>query len=342
MAPPPVDHRRPGLVWPVALDPAGITGPTRSQARGPHWVAAGHGLYLPAGLDPALATDQRIVSAAAAAPPGSAVTGWAALRWAGARHLDGTTGRRTLPVPVAAAASGCAGRAGIAVTTAAHLRDGHREVDGLTVTSAAGSAAFEVMRMRVCVEAVALVDRVTAADLVSLEELRSYRRHLGGLRHVRRLDAALDLATENCWSPMETVLRLCWHEHGIRNVVCNRPVFALDGAFLGTPDVLDLDTGTCGEYDGGLHLAGRQRHQDIRREGLLRRHGLEYVEMVAGDLADPWDFLRRTDDARRRASRLDRGWTLAPPPGWVQTHTVAQRRALDPWQRQRYLRWQSR
>lgn len=81
--------------------------------------------------------------------------------------------------------------------------------------------------------------------------------------------------------------------------------------------------------------------KDIRREATFRRAGLEYVEMVAADLADPRDFLRRTDDARRRAAGLVRGWTLTPPTGWVETHTVELRRSLEPWQRARFLRWQA-
>ncbi|WP_141015133.1 hypothetical protein [Nocardioides sambongensis] len=341
MSPPAVDRRRPGLVWPVAIDPAGITGPTRAQARGPHWRRDAQGLYLPTGLDPDLATDQRIVTAAAAAPEGSAVTGWAALRWAGVRFLDGTAQRRPLPVPVAAPASAYAGRPGTLVSTADHLRRETVEIDGLTVGSAASATAFEVMRATTLVQAVAVIDRVAAADLASLDELRAFRRTLQGLRNVRRLDRALEHAVENCWSPMETVLRMCWHERGITNVVCNRPVFALDGTFLGTPDVLDLDTGTAAEYDGALHLAGRQRATDIRREATFRRAGLEYVEMVAADLPDPGGFLQRTDDARRRAAGLVRGWTLTPPPWWVQTHAVALRRGLEPRQRARFLRWQA-
>lgn len=341
MTPPPVDPRRPGLVWPVAIDPAGITGPTRGQARGSNWVREAHGLYLPAGLDPRLAVDQRIVTAAALAPADGAVTGWAALRWGGARHLDGTRGRTELPVTLAVPPSGTEGRSGIAVCTEEHLRRAPHQVDGLTLTSYLAATTFEVCHAPALVDAVAMIDRACAADLVSIRELRDYRTTLVGRRWVTRLDLALELAEENCWSPTETALRLCWHGLGITNVVCNRPVFALDGTFLGTPDVLDVETGTVGEYDGELHLAGRQRAKDIRREGVFRRAGLEYVEMVAIDLADPRDFERRTLDARARAAALPRLWTLTPPTGWVETHTVELRRALTPWQRARFLRWQA-
>ena len=299
------------------------------------------GLYLPVERDPALAVEQRIVTAAALLPPGGAVTGWAALKWAGAKQLDGSRGRVELPVDLAVPGRVVRGRPGIRITTEQRLREETVEHHGLTLSAHTGSLAFAIRHAVSLEEAVALVDRVCAVDLVSIAEMQAHRSLLVGQRWVSRLDAALDLAVENCWSPMETVLRLRWRGMGITNVVCNRPVFALDGTFLGTPDVLDVDTGTAGEYDGALHLAGRQRSKDIRREGLFRRHGLEYVEMVAGDLADASDFERRTLDARARAVTLERRWTLTPPPWWVETHTVALRRALTDHQRERFLRWQA-
>lgn len=341
MTPPAVDLRRPGLMWPVATDPAGVTGPTRAQARGSSWVREAHGLYLPAGQDPTLAVDQRIVTAAAIAPLGGAITGWAALRWGGARHLDGTRGRTVLPVPLAVPPSVCEGRPGIAISAEQHLRWNLIEVDGLTLTSYLAAVTYEVCHAPSLLHAVAMIDRACAADLISCDELRAYRALLAGHRWVTRLDAALELADENCWSPPETALRLCWRGIGMTAVVCNRPVFALDGTFLGTPDVLDVESGTAGEYDGALHLAGRQRAKDIRRDGLFRRAGLEYVEMVSADLGDTSDFERRSLDARARAASLERNWTVTPPPGWVETHTVELRRALTPWQRSRFLRWQA-
>jgi len=39
-----------------------------------------------------------------------------------------------------------------------------------------------------------------------------------------------------------------------------------------------------------LHLAGKQRAKDIRREGDLRAVGLEYVTMVSADLRDQSGF----------------------------------------------------
>ena len=341
MSPPGVDLRRPGLVWPVRVDPDGQLGPTRAQARGRSWWSPHRGLFLPVGLDPALSVDQAIVSAAVLMPDGGAVTGWAALRWRGVRHLDGGRAGAALPVPLAVPAGVLTTRPGLVLARDAHLRAGAEELEGIVVSRPEAAVAFEVRHARNLTDAVAMIDRAAAADLVSLAELEAFAAGLGGHRWITRLRAAIALADENCWSPMETVMRGHWRSIGLTDVVCNRPVFDLEGNHVGTPDLLHLPTGTVGEYDSALHLAAAQRGKDVRREGAFRRLGMEYVEMVTADLADPRDFLRRTQDAVERSRALDRRWTIVPPRGRVETHTVELRRSLDDWQRDRFLRWQA-
>ena len=63
--------------------------------------------------------------------------------------------------------------------------------------------------------------------------------------------------------------------------------------------------------------------------------------MVAADLVDPSDFVWRLRAAYERASyqpESRRRWTIVPPSWWTPTLTVAERRALDPWQQDRLLR----
>ncbi|MBC7275912.1 MAG: hypothetical protein H5T77_05410 [Nocardioides sp.] len=191
-------------------------------------------------------------------------------------------------------------------------------------------------------EAVRWIDLVAAGDLISVQELAAYEKKLATWEGVDHLREALIHADENVWSPAEVDLRLTWTIRlGLQHVVTNRPVFDLDGRHIGTPDVLDLERGVVGEYDGGLHLAGKQRAKDLRREGEFRRVGLEYVTMVAADRRDPSDFKRRTLEARARASRIptsEWSWTIDPPRWWVSTSTVAERRALPRAQRVRFLR----
>ena len=177
-------------------------------------------------------------------------------------------------------------------------------------------------------------------DRVSIAELAGHAVTLNGWYGVGQLREAIGLADENSWSPMEPEMRLHWQlDLGLAHPLCNHPVFDLAGNHIGTPDLLDVEAGVVGEYDGGLHLAGERRASDIQRESLFRRAGLEYVTMTSFDRRDPSQFLRRTREAQGRArrSRAERGWTVDPPPWWTPTVTVEQRRTLTADQRARFL-----
>src|SRR5690242_3218973 len=89
--PAPFHERRPGLVAPVRVDPQGLTGPTRGEARSKRWRRSSYGLYVPTSAESGSA-EQRIVEAAAVLQPGDGVTGWAALHWQGARWFTGILG----------------------------------------------------------------------------------------------------------------------------------------------------------------------------------------------------------------------------------------------------------
>lgn len=306
------------------------------------WRRTGHGLYLPARLD-ADSLEQRLVEIGTALPAGSGLTGWAALAWLRTRWADGTgADDHDLPVPVLVPNHRTRTRPGVLIS-AEMIRPGEiRAIDGLPITSPLRSVCFEARHARSLTESVRWLDVTLAADLVSLEELAAYQGTLTAWTGVPRLREAITLADENSWSPMETEMRLQWVlSLGITTVMANRPVFDADGSFVGTPDLLDPEAGVAGEYDSGLHLPGVQRAKDIRREGLFRRVGLEYVTMTAVDRRDPADFLQRTIDAQRRARHLTRSWTIDPPPWWTPTTTVAARRALTDAQRERYLRRQA-
>lgn len=339
---PPEIPGRPGLVRPVRVDPDGERGPTPAQVRGRAWRRCYNGLYVPSDVD---ADDprQRALEAAAVVPRDGALTGWAALAWADVRWVDGTDrSGRPRPATICAPGHRIRARPGIEVSAERLLQAERRRLDGVILTHPLRSVAYEARRAPGLLDAVRWLDLVAASDLVSLAEVAAYAETLTRWAGIDHLRIALPLADENVWSPMETELRLTWTvTMGLGEVVCNRPVFDLDGRRVGTPDVLDLERGVVGEYDGELHLAGRQRATDLRREGAFRRVGLEYVTMVASDRRDPGDFIRRTREARARAARTpvsERRWTVDPPSWWVSTHTVAQRRALDGWQRERYLR----
>ena len=121
----------------------------------------------------------------------------------------------------------------------------------------------------------------------------------------------------------------------------NRPVFDLNGRHIGTPDLIDPNTGVMGEYDSLIFHNAARRAKDLQRDHDFRSHGLEPVSMVTGDLEFAGAFLMRLRAAYARAEARpasERRWTLELPPWWVPTFTVAQRRALSESQRKIWLR----
>ncbi|WP_228387606.1 hypothetical protein [Nocardioides sp. dk884] len=322
----------------MPIDPTGQSGPTPGQARGRRWRRTSAGMYVPADVDSGR-VEQRIVEAAAVLGPHGAVTGWAALCWSGARWFDGSDGR---PVVIATHVNLRPDPRWVPCKEGIDPRD-HDRVDGLPVTTAVRSVCFEARHAPDVATAVVALDMAAYSDLASLEECRVYTQwRLRTWTGVPQLRAALVLADENSWAPTESAMRLVWTDAGgMPRPLCNRPVFDLDGRHLGTPDLIDAELGVVGEYDGKDHFSSARRARDLTREERFRTHGLEPVTMVGADLADPAAFVARLRAAYQRASRrpaAERRWTLAQPRRWIPTETVAQRRALDPWDRARLLR----
>jgi hypothetical protein len=314
-------------------------GVTKRQAEGPNWVRTGPGLYVPA--DTLQSPEQRIVQAAALLRPGGAVTGWGSLRWLGGAWFEGmrADGEQYDDVQLA-----CDHRRPWRGVTVCEEGLDPREVlvvDGVPVTDPVRSVVF-LMRyatsLRVAVRA---FDMAAYNDLVSYDEVSAYVGCHHAWTGIPLARKALEHCDENAWSPTEVDMRLLWElGAGLPRPLTNMPIFTLGGRHIGTPDLLDPVSGVLGEYDGGLHLAGARRARDIRREAVFREHGLEPVTMVAEDRIDNRAFLDRLQAAYRRARRRltsDRSWTVVPPPWWVATHTVQQRRSLTADQRRRFL-----
>jgi hypothetical protein len=303
-------------------------------------------LYVVA--DAALTTEQRIVEAAAVLPAYGGVTGWAALRWLGASWFEGTRhgGRELRPVILAVADRSIRPQGGIA-TSEERLNPTQLTVyAGLRVTTAVRSLFFEMRYAATETEAVQHADMAAYHDLVSRDELLAFADVNPGWTGIEQFRVSIRDMSENVWSPTEVTMRRLWqHDAGLPRPLCNRPVFDLGGHHLGTPDLLDPVNGVLGEYNGALHLEGTRRARDVQREAGFRRAGLETVEMLAGDLANPYPFLGRLGEAYSRAGRKpasDRRWTLELPPWWVPTFSVSQRRNLDDDQRRRLLRFRLR
>jgi hypothetical protein len=302
---------------------------------------------VPADADPGR-VEQRIVEAAALIPPGGgAVTGWAALRWLGGRWFDGYTPSGQVRSVDLAMWSDLRPQAGVSICQERLNPAEVMNVDGLPVTMPVRSVCFAMRYASNMRDAVQAFDMAAYDDLVSLAELEAYggmvpRTGLSGWTGIPQCRKATALGDENAWSPQEVVMRLIWMEDaGLPRPHTNVPIFDRRGNLIGTPDLFDEEAGVVGEYDGPHHLHRGQRARDVRREEALRSAGLEYLTMLAGDSADRRELAGRMVEARRRARWLpksERAWTLDPPPWWVPTLTVDQRRRLTADQRRRLLR----
>ena len=337
VSPTPFHPGRPDVVGPVRVDPTGVLGPTRGQARGPYWRSSTYGYYVPQSVGDT--PEQRIVEAAAVLPPGGAVTGWGALHWLGARWFDGMRAGGQEPIPLWSPTF-VREQSGLTVSQTLIGNDELLRIDGLQITAPVRSVAHEVRYAPSRVAAVVALDMAAYSDLVSHAELAALIAEWPGGQGRPRLRAAAGEADENAWSPAETQMRLSWTDAGFARPLCNQPVFDLEGRHLGTPDLIDPIAGVFGEYDSALHLTMTSRAHDLDRQSTFERHGLEGVVMLGPDLFDPTRFWRRLRDAYDRAAAQRRacGWTLTPPDWWTGTVTVDQRRALSEAERARLLR----
>lgn len=336
---------RRGLVTPVRVDPTGVAGPTPKQARGPRWTRTSCGLYVPGDTD-RTSPEQRIVEASAVLPPHAAITGWAALRWMGARWFDGTVAGDPAALVDVVLATGGTGNVraqpGIRPSEERLPRDHVLVVDGIPVTSPAFAVLFEMRYADRLWSAVRAMDLAAQGDVASIAEVLDLAGRLNGWTGIPQAREALPLADENVWSPQEVWLRELWTaDCGFPRPLCNQPVFDLEGNHIATPDLLDPIAGVAGEYDGALHLSGDRRARDLRREAALRAVGLEFFAVVAADRRDRAAVTARMREARSRAALLPedrRQWTLRLPDNWPPTATVAQRRALTASDRAVWLR----
>jgi hypothetical protein len=336
---------RPHLILPARVDPRGLTGPTEAMTRTASWRRSSPGRYVPASV--ALTTEQRIVEAACLLPEYGGVTGWADLHWrGGTRWFDGARAEGA-PRPVWLAVGGDDVRPQPGINIIAERLDPRdlAVVDGLSVTTAVRSVCFEMRYALSERDAARTLSMAAYYDLVSIDELAEYASRHSGWTGIPRCRAAIPFAEENCWSPTEFEMVWVWRvEAELPRPMCNHPLFDLHGNHIGTPDLLDVEAGVVGQYEGGFHLAGAQRSVDVRAEERYRDLGLECFTMVAADRGNTLRMVARMHAARTRARwepETRRQWTAEYPSWWVPTHTVELRRALDTEQQRRLLRYRA-
>jgi hypothetical protein len=282
-------------------------------------------MYVPTDVDGTV-VEQRILEQGSRIPGYGSVTGWAALRWHGAAYFDGTGyDGELLPVPLVL-------HDGIRPDprfTQTESQLAHTEwgvVDGLPVTTVQRALFDEVRRIVSVREAAVAIGMAAAAQLISVRLFARYvaqRNAWTGVPHARK---ALALARDDCRSPQEHRMVLVWVlDAGLDPPLCNREVFDHDGRLIGVPDLFDPVAGLVGEYQGEDHKNGPRHRKDVAREERFRDHGLEFFELVGGDMARRDVAVSRMLHARRRAKFLPAescAWTLEPPPWRSRPETV--------------------
>lgn len=299
-------------LWtPVALDPSGLSGPTKDSARRANWRRTSWGQYVPSSV--AESVEQRILEAWAGVPLGL-ITGWAALRLYGGGFFEGLEGdgltARDVPILVGHHHRPSV-RPGVHLIRCVDMPQPHWR-HGIAVTSPARSV-FEAMRFaRSERHAVTEVDMAVAANITTIADVVEECQRIHKVRGIVGVRRALALADEHSRSPMETWLRLTWLlDANLPPPVMNRRVWDRSGRLIGVPDLLDLEAGVAGEYDGALHRDRERHRHDVSRWEGFRAVGIETFAVVAGDRTHT--VVARMHAARKRALWLppqDRQWTV--------------------------------
>jgi hypothetical protein len=313
----PICKRPEGLVPAVRVDPKGVAGPTPRGVRGRAWERIAPALYVP--RDRPDCVEQRILEQSARLAEGSAVTGWAALRWRGAAYFDGRGpgGREELPVPLQLG-GGNLRPAGGSLLCWEQVAPSERErVGGIWVTTVQRALFDEMRRVDDELHRLRTIEMTVAARLTTAALQAAYVARRCAWTGVPQVRATLPRVRGTLVSPQEVWLHHVWEGLDLSRPLANQPVYDLDGNLIGVPDLFDPEAGTIGEYDGAQHKSRERHRKDVAREDRFRNAGLEYFTVVAGD--SDAVACQRMLDARARSKFLppeSRAWTLTPPP-WV-------------------------
>ncbi len=313
------EERPDRLVVPLRVDGKGLDGPTRSQVRGRAWRRAAPGLYVPQGASTECVF-QHVLEQGSRIGAHGAVTGWASLRFRGARYFDGAGDGTLQPVPIVVG-DACLRPSPATSISREQLASGERElVGGIWCTTPERALFDEVRRHRRLWWAVADIEVAVAAGLVSFGGFAEYVRGRNPWTGIGFVRDAVALSGLGCWSRPEVRMALTWMlEAELGRPRCNVPVFDRAGRLLAIADLLDPAAGCVGEYQGAHHKEADQHRSDVAREQVLREAGLEVFEVVSGDFEDDGVVVNRMRSARARSLFLSedvRPWTLEHPAWW--------------------------
>lgn len=150
-------------------------------------------------------------------------------------------------------------------------------------------------------------------DTAFLQRLAGYAEDRARWKGVGWARTAAAQGSTETRSRGESWLRLVWTElAGLSPPLVNAALRDAGGHHLGTPDLLDEESGLAGEHDGAWHRTAAQQHADAVRAELFASAGLTLVRASAVDRRQgPGLMARRIviAHARARASALRR-WTV--------------------------------
>ncbi len=193
-------------------------------------------------------------------------------------------------------------------------------IHGIPCTEVRRAVFDEMRRTREVREATVAMDMAAAALLTSIRRARAYLANRRRWRRSTVVEAALDLASEDSRSPNESRVRLIWEvDARLPRPLVNQHVWDRHGNLLGIADLLDVEAGLVGEFDGADHRTATRHTHDIERQGRFERQGLEVFRVTGLDVLKPERVVDRILFHRSRACGLPfekRHWTIAPPRGW--------------------------
>lgn len=292
-------------------------GVSPEELRGPRWRSPFRGVHTPMVAAPE-SPRQRVLDVVELIPPGGAIGGWAAGFLLGASELDGRgrSGRETRDVVILGPrVHHSSPRDGVQFLRSALAEDDVVEVDGVPVSGPLRTA-FDLARGSTAEEG--LVDTDILCRQLALEPscVREYAAKHARFRGAPVARRVLALADPRSRSSGESRLRYIWVvEAGLPRPECNPYIVAEDGSVVAMPDLLDVGSGLCGEYDGATHRHLDGHTADNAREEQLEDLGLVLVRATSLDVG-PFRArtVQRLRAGQRRATVQARQWGWRPSP----------------------------
>lgn len=314
--------------WPRGLSELAAVGVTAEMTRSKRWRRSSRGFFVPA--DTPYTATQRILDVSPLVPPGGAVAGWAAAYVLGVDLLDGRdpVTMATLPVPIHLGRDvGRSAPSGVRFARE-RLPEAHRQVlHGLPLTSPMRTLFDGARWAGDLTEAVVFLDQVAHALELDLTQLQPWCVPGARWPGIKQLREALALADARAASTWESRLRVFYQlQAQLPRPVVNRPLFDLDGAFLGIPDMFDPEAGLVTEFDGKDHRERRRHQADNIREEKMEGTNLTVCRVDSLDMRQPVPLKERLQaryaHGMRRNRELDR-WTMVEPPWWRRRRRAA-------------------